>query len=109
MGPVQIILGLLLTIAFLFVLYKVLYEKGPLSLKTIPTISEIKKNVAPDTKMCDVSKLGTLVTYEGNPLEGSNIMCQECTSYLSLMPSGSCKTIDNSCNLVGEQSPCPFR
>ena len=107
MNLIKIVLVLIAVAVFLLVVYKLVYERGPLTTR-IPTKDEVQKNVQGTLTTCDVSKLGQLVTYDGNPLQGSNLRCEECTSYLSLTDTGSCKYLDRTCKTYGETVPCPF-
>lgn len=107
MKPIQLILIICATIIFLIILYKIIYIPGDTTM-TVPSWDQIKSNVQSSVTMCDVSTLGTVVDFNGDPIESSNIRCSSCTNYLSLAPSGSCKYIDDDCKLAGDQIPCPF-
>ena len=106
MGPVGIILGLVAVLVFLVVVYKIVYEGG--LTPTVPDVDTVKKRLTKSTDTCDVSGFKQLVSYEGNPIQGTNVRCQDCVGYLSVTPSGSCQYIDDTCSVVGAAIPCPF-
>ena len=105
-SPIKAILAVLAVLVFLVVVYKIVYEGGLTA--TVPDVETVKANIQSTRATCNVASLGQLVSYEGNPIVGSNVRCQDCLGYLSVTSSGSCKYIDDTCTIVGEAIPCPF-
>lgn len=113
MSPLHIILIVVATLIFLVVLYKIWYQPGDTSLTVPDDLAKTLSNVTSTGPMCDVTGVLSIVDMNGSRIEKKTVTCSNCTGYLSLQPTGSCKYVDynkkaGTCEASGDAVPCPF-